>query len=201
MTRIALLLVLLIACERASVDREGGDDKKLLRLAQTISTVDEWRFTKASEEKVTWLADNADWSIDGAVAMLDAARAIAADGDPPERIEALLTSGVTELENIKPPMIGSRLARLSKDLGHGDCQVSRAPADVAQLAKQRLTSARPPATLSSALAARVERFTTRAARVDNFYQVSCGGPSPLLFGFLDGKPVPLFELVQSEDDP
>ncbi len=103
---------------------------------------------------------------------------------------------MAELEDVTPEMIGSRIFGLQKRLGNGNCTVAPAPAAEADRARRRLGGAPPPpAGLSADLTRRIERARARAARVGPFFHASCEGPAPVLFGWIDDRPVPLFDLL------
>jgi len=187
--------VLCLACERATRS-SNVDERRLLLLLETISTQRGWLVTGTTEVRLQQLQKEAVWDVEGTVKMLDAARYL-----PAAELEEALESGVQELEHITLDTIAGRIQHVSKQLGNGGpCTVALASADDTKRASERLTSLRIPAGLSSKLAARIESFRQRALIVAEgpFHRASCEGPAPILFGWFEGKPVPLFDLLDAE---
>lgn len=191
----ALSVVLLAGCER-STRSSNVDERRLLLLVETISTQRGWLATGTTEERLGQLQRDAVWDVEGTVKMLDAARAL-----PSAEVEGALESGVQELEHTTLDAIAGRIKHVSKRLGTGGpCTATPASATDAKRASERLTGLKIPAGINSSLASRIESLRQRAARVADgpFHRASCEGPAPVLFGWLDGKPVPLFDLLDPE---
>ena len=187
-------LALLVGCERANRSSKVNE-RNLLLLCETIRTQRGWLVTGTTEMRLEQLREDAVWDVGGTVRMLEAVRDL-----PAEQREEVLQSGVGELEKITLDAVAARIRGVDKRLGVGTCTVSPASADDAKRAADRLRGARAPAGISSALATRIETLRQRANRVAEgpFHRVACEGTSPVLFGWLDGKPVPLFDLIDGE---
>jgi hypothetical protein len=171
------------------------DERKLLFVLETIRTQHGWVVTGTTEIRLEQLQQNAVWDVEGTVKMLDAAR-----GLEPAEIEEALASGAKELEHITLDTIAGRIQHIGKQLGNGGpCTAALATAEDARRAAERLRALQIPAGLSSALHARIEILRQRAARVASgpFSRASCEAPTPVLFGWLDGKPVPLVDLIDT----
>jgi hypothetical protein len=190
------LLALQLGCERAN--RSSNVNERNLRLVcETISTQKGWVVTGMTETRLTQLKEDAVWDVEGTVRMLDAVQQL-----PAEKREEVLQSGVKELENITLDAIAARIRSVAKRLGTGGpCTTAPASPHDAKRAADRLRGLQIPTGISSALATRIETLRQRANRVADgaFHRASCEGPAPLLFGWLDGKPVPLFDLLDAED--
>lgn len=187
-----LATLLLLSCEHVSKGSKV-DKRRLLLLVETLSTQRGWAFTGTTQERLASLQKNAAWDVEGTVKMLEAAPDVA-----PETREQDLRSGVSELEIVTLDMIAGRIRGIDKRLGTGGpCTISPVSAEDAKRATERLRALLLPPGLSPELTARIERLRARAATVgDNpFHRASCEGPAPILFGWLDGLPVPLFDLV------
>jgi hypothetical protein len=185
-----------LACERATRN-SNVDERKLLLLVETISTQKGWLLTGATEERLQQLQNDAVWDVEGTVRMLEAARSL-----QPAELEAALQSGVQELQHITLDAIAARIQHVSKRLGNGGpCTAAPATADDTRRAAERLRALKIPAGLSNPLRERIEHLSLRAAAVAKgpFHRASCEGPAPILFGWLDGKPVPLIDLIDEEE--
>lgn len=184
------------ACERD----DSADNKHRLRLVvENISVARGWAATDSTAKELAWLVQNAAWDVDAAAQMLTSALVLEQQGATSSQITAALRSGLRELENVTPQQIHGRVFKLQEQLGNGTCQVTRAPKAVSEQAKARLTSLpRTPSGVSNELAARVQRLRSRAAKVRPFFHASCEGPSPVLFGWLDGVSVPLPRLLDGK---
>ena len=184
----AAIFIGLAACEPA-VFGSTVNSKNLIYVLETMSTQRGWAATGSAQVRLDQLRSHAIWDVQGTVRMLDAA-----PGLPSASLEESLAVGTAELEHITSEQLASRVEHIGKRLGNGGpCAVSPATADDARRAAVRLRSLRIPTSIGSALRSRIERFQQRALKVADgpFHRGGCDPRTPILFGWLDGKPVPL----------
>ncbi len=188
---LAVVAVSLMSCEQSTGRYET------LQYARRLSAY--WPTDRGAAQKRDWLMKNAAWSVNGAVGTIEAADRFVKEGLFKETLEERFTEGVEELENLLTDgYLATSLYSSQRALGDGFCGVKPAPAKDVEAAKKRLLGVPElPAVFSAGLKSRLKPFRDRVLRTGTgpFYYADCGGKRPRLFGWADGKPVPLFDLL------
>ena len=183
------LVVSLMSCERNKGQYE------ILQYAKRLSAYSPTDRGAAQERG--WLMRNAAWDVD--VGMFEAADRFVREGLFKETLEERFTEGVEGLENLLTEgFLATNIYSAQRKLGDGFCNVEPAPAMDVEAAKKRLMGVPElPAVFSAELKSRLRPFRDRVLRTGAgpFYYADCGGKRPRLFGWADGKPVPLFNLL------